>query len=97
MRILLKILAAPFVAALTLTVAVLSFLHGIAGVALNLLCGVFVLCALFALFIQGDTAWGVRGLIVAFCISPVGLPAVAGWLIDKLGNLSYSLRGFIAD
>lgn len=97
MRILFKILAAPFVAALTLAVAVLTFLHGIAGIVLNILCNLFALCALFSLIVQGDTAWGIRGLITAFCLSPVGLPAVAEWLIVRLDDLNYSLRGFIAN
>ena len=94
MRIVLKILAAPFVLALTLTVAVLAFLHGIAGAVLDILCGLFVLCSLFALFIAKDM-WGVQGMVIAFLISPVGLPAVAEWLIGKLDDLNYSLKCFI--
>lgn len=96
MRILFKIFAAPIVAALTLAVAVLTFLHGIAGFFLDVLCGLIVLCALFSLIVQGNTALGIRELLAAFCLSPVGLPAIAEWLIDKLDDLNYSLRGFIA-
>jgi hypothetical protein len=96
MRILFKILAAPFVAALTLAVAVLTFLHGIAGLFLDILCGLLVICALFSMIVQGNTALGIRELLAAFCLSPVGLPAVAEWLIVRLDNLNYSLRGFIA-
>ncbi len=96
MRIFFKILAAPFMAALTLAVAVLTFLHGIAGFFLDVLCGLLVLCALFNLFVQGNPMEGVRWLIFGFCLSPVGLPAVAGRLIDWLDNLNCSLRGFLA-
>lgn len=96
MRILFKILAIPFVAALTLAVALLTFLHSIAGVFLDALCGLLVLCALFSWFVGGDTAGGVRWLIFGFCLSPVGLPAVAEWLIARMDDLNYSLRGFIA-
>ena len=38
---------------------------------------------------------GVAGLIMAFAISPFGLPALAGWLLGKLDDLNYALRGFI--
>ena len=49
--------------------------------------------ALFALF-TGDR-WGIQGLVIAFAVSPFGLPAVAEWLIDKLDSLNYSLKSFI--
>ncbi len=97
MRIVLKILAAPFVLALILAVAILVFLHGIAGAVLDVLCGLVVLLSLFALFIEKDTAYGLQGMIIAFCISPVGLPALAEWLIVKLDDFNYSLKCFITD
>ena len=61
---------------------------------LSLICAV---TALFAWFVGGDAFWGVRGLIIAFCVSPFGLPAVAEWLIGKLDGLNYSLKCFITD
>lgn len=97
MRVILKIFAAPFVLALTLAVAVLIFLHGITGTILDALCGLVVVLSLFALFIEKDTAYGLQGMVIAFCISPVGLPAVAEWLICKLDDLNYSLKCFITD
>ena len=97
MRIILKILVAPFVLALTLTVAILIFLHGIAGAILDALCGLMVLFSLFALFIEKDTAYGWQGMVIAFCISPVGLPAVAEWLIVKLDDFNDSLKCFMTD
>ena len=33
--------------------------------------------------------------MIAFVVSPFGLPAVAEWLIDKLDSLNYSLKSFI--
>ena len=97
MRIILKIIAAPFVLALTLTVGVLSFIFSLASWAFNILCLLCAVTALFAWFVGGDAFWGVRGLIIAFCVSPFGLPAVAEWLIGKLGGLNYSLKCFITD
>lgn len=89
MRIILKLLAAPFVLALTLLVAVLNFASWV-FCALSFLC---LIGALFAL-ITGDR-WGIQGLVIAFAVSPFGLPAVAEWLIDKLDSLNYSLKSFI--
>ena len=97
MRIILKIIAAPVVLALTLAVAVLSFVFSLASWAFSVLSLLFAACALFSIFIEGDTAWGIQGLVIAFCVSPFGLPAVAEWLICKLDGLNYSLKCFITD
>ncbi len=93
--IILKILAFPFMVALTVAVAVLSFLTSLAEWICGVLSGIFALCALFAWFIQGDATWGIQGLIIAFCFSPFVLPALAGWLVGLLDELNYSLRDFI--
>ena len=61
MRIILKLFAAPFVLALTLAVAVLSFLFSLASWAFGVLSLLFAVCALFSIFIEGDTAWGIQG------------------------------------
>lgn len=93
--IVLKILAVPFMVALTLVVAILSFLFSLADWLFGLLSGIVALCALFALFVRGDTAQGIQALIIAFCISPFGLPALAEWFIGLLVDLNCSLWGFI--
>lgn len=38
---------------------------------------------------------GISLLVMGFAISPFGLPALAGWLLDRLGDLNYALRSFI--
>ena len=45
----------------------------------------------------GGTAAGIGGMVIAFLISPFGLPAVAGWIIEKLADLNYSLKCFLTD
>lgn len=95
MRIVMKILAAPFVLALTLAVAALSFLHSLAAWVLSILALIFAVCGVFACTIGGDPAAGIQMLIIAFPVSPFGLPALAEWLISKLDDLNYSLRCFI--
>ena len=56
--------------------------------------GVLTLLAV-ALFISGQTLGGIVFLVLAFLISPYGIPAIAEWLVDKLHNLNFALRGFI--
>ena len=33
--------------------------------------------------------------VVAFLVSPFGIPAIADWLMDRLYSLKYSLQDFI--
>ncbi|MBR5022577.1 MAG: hypothetical protein IKY18_05205 [Oscillospiraceae bacterium] len=92
MRIILKILATPFVLLLSLVLGVLTFLHTLTTGVLSILALIAAACGLFACTIGGDPASGIRVLIVAALISPFGLPAVSEWLILKLGDLKYALR-----
>ena len=92
--IVLKILAAPVVVALTLLAAVVSFLLCVAGAVCVVGCVVLTLLAL-VLFIGGQTLGGVVFLVLAFLVSPFGIPAIADWLMDRLYSLKYSLQDFI--
>ena len=92
MRIILKILATPFVLLLSLVVAVLTLLHSLAAGVWSILALIAATCGLFACTIGGDPASGIRVLIVAALISPFGLPALSAWLILKRGDLNYALR-----
>ena len=92
MRIILKILTAPFVLLLSLVLGVLTLLHTLTTGVLSILALIAAACGLFACTIGGDPASGIRVLIVAALISPFGLPALSEWLILKLGDLKYALR-----
>ena len=92
--IVLKILAAPFVVVLTLIVAIVSFLYCVASAMCHMGCMVLTLLAL-VLFIGGQTLGGVVFLVMAFLISPFGIPAIADWLMDRLYSLKFSLQSFI--
>ena len=92
--IVLKILAAPFVVALTLIVAIVSFLYYVASALCHVGCMILTLLAL-VLFIAGQVLGGVVFLVLAFLVSPFGIPAIADWLMDRLYSLKYSLQSFI--
>ena len=92
--IVLKILAAPVVVALTLLAAVVSFLFCVAGALCHVGCVVLTLLAV-VLFIGGQTLGGAVFLVLAFLVSPYGIPAIADWLVDRLYSLNYALRDFI--
>ena len=92
MRIILKILVAPFVLLLSLVLGVLTLLHTLTTGVLSILALIAAACGLFACTIGGDSASGIRVLIVAALFSPFGLPVLSEWLILKLGDLKYALR-----
>ena len=73
MRIIFKILAAPFVLVLTLLVAVLSFLLSLSAGLLSILASVLGLLSVLMLFVEKDISTGIAGLLMAFAISPFGL------------------------
>ena len=94
MRKILKIIVAPFVLVLILAVAVISFLSCIAGACCGLACAVFVLLAICGFFAGLETGC-IAMLVLAFLVSPFGVPAIAEWLVDKLHSAKFALRNFI--
>lgn len=66
MRIIFKILAAPFVLVLTLLVAVLSFLLSLSAGLLSILASVLGLLSVLMLFVEKDISTGIAGLLMAF-------------------------------
>lgn len=94
MRLIFKILAAPLVVVLVVGTAVLAFLCGVAEWLLNIISGLIVILAI-GFFIDQQFINGGIALVLAFLCSPVGLPAMAGWVLDRLVDLDYSLRRFI--
>ena len=94
MRILFKIVAVPFVVALTIIVPVLTFLFCYAATFLAVVSGIGVLISV-VFFITKETLGGCVFLTISFLISPLGIPAIAEWLIDRLDGLNCSLKNYI--
>ena len=92
--IVLKILAAPIMVIAMLLAALINFLFCVAAVFCNIACVILVVLSVL-MFISGTTTHGIVFLTLAFLLSPYGIPAIAEWLVDKLHNLNFALRGFI--
>ena len=91
MRILMKLLAAPVVLVLILFVWVCSallycsaFVFGLAGTIIGLL-GLAVL-------VTYSVKNGIILLVIAFLVSPMGLPMAAAWLLGKVQDLRYTIQ-----
>ena len=96
MRTVMKILAAPAMCLLALIVAVCSFLLRIAGF-VCWLASVMVCIGGLVLLFTHQPAGGIAFLIIAFLVSPYGLPALAAWLVAKMNALRFSLKDFIVE
>ena len=92
--IVLKILAAPVMVALSLLAAMVTFLFCVASAVCELGCIALTLLSLI-LFIGGQMVGGIVFLVLAFLVSPFGVPAIAEWLVDKLHSAKFALRDFI--
>jgi len=92
----LKLLAAPFALVFTVLAFFCTFVLCASEKLFGFLSGLALIGAVI-LFITGEMFGGALFLGVAFLVSPVGLPALAGKLSEALANVGGSLRGFIAN
>lgn len=91
MRLLLKISVAPIIVVLTVFVWICAlvlrcsaFVLGLAGTLLGIL-GILVL-------ITGQITNGIIVLVMAFLVSPFGIPMVAARLLGKIQDLRYAIQ-----
>lgn len=91
LKLLLKIVMAPVILALTLFVWICAGLVYLSGMMLGL---ISIFCALWGVFqlIVGPRHNGVIVLILAFLISPYGLPMAAIWLLGKVQELKFAIQ-----
>ncbi|RFZ77596.1 hypothetical protein DS742_17425 [Lacrimispora amygdalina] len=94
LKILLKIIAIPFVLMLTILVAVMIFFFQLSDWISVLVSSILGLGGAALLF-TGDTYCGIGVLVMAFLISPYGLPTIAEWIAELLCSLNASLKCFI--
>ena len=94
MRLLLKVLSLPLVAALSVTVMLLSFLVACADAVLKLVSFLAFLLGAGVAIVTDPVAGGLI-LLAAFLVSPFGLPLLANWLLDRMADLNFALREFI--
>ena len=79
MRWVLKIILFPIILLLSILVSFLKFTINISAIILGIISFLIVLGSLAAL-IQNDTITFIQGFVIAFLISPYGLPKIAMWV-----------------
>ena len=95
MRLIGKLLALPFMLVTGILYLVCKFLVVLSGAVLGILSGIIFLAALVLFFVAGFLP-GLAWLMIAFLISPYGLPLAAAWLVQAdsqdIGTLSKIMR-----
>ena len=91
LKLLLKIVVAPVILALTLFVWLCVGLVYVSGLVLGLISMVLALLGV-AVLITYSPQNGIILMILAFLISPFGLPKVALWMLGKVQDLKYTLQ-----
>ena len=94
MRLIFKLLAFPFVLVTGLLYLVCKFLVIASGAVLGILSGIVFLASLVLFFTAGVWA-GLAWLVIAFLISPYGLPMAAAWLVGMVGGANHALKDFV--
>ena len=94
MRLLLKVLAAPIVVLLTVFVWLCALLLNLSAFAFGLAGTVVGLLGL-AVLVTYSVQNGIILLVIAFLVSPFGLPMLTVRLLGFLQDANYTLRDFI--
>ena len=94
MLLIFKLLAFPFVLVTGLLYLVCKFLVIASGAVLGILSGIVFLASLVLFFTAGVWA-GLAWLVIAFLISPYGLPMAAAWLVGMIGGANHALKDFV--
>ena len=90
MKLLLKILAAPVIAALTLFVWLCSAILYCSAYVLGLAGSLLSLLAILVIVLD-SVKNGLLLLLVAYLVSPLGLPMAAAWLLARVQDVKYAI------
>ena len=94
LKLLLMIAVAPIVVALTLFVWICLGLVYVSGLVLGLISMILALLGV-AVLITYSPQNGVILLVIAFLISPMGLPLAAIWLLSKVQSLKFAIQDWV--
>ncbi len=94
LKLLLKIAMAPVILALTLFVWLCAGIVYVSGLVLGIISMVIAVLGV-AVLIMYSPQNGIILLVMAFLISPYGLPMAAFWLLGKVQSLKYTVQDLV--
>lgn len=94
MKFMLKIVFAPVIAALALVIWIFALMLRLSAWFFGILGTVFGILGLAILLLDNVTN-GIIVLVIAFLVSPMGLPMLAAWLIGQMQRFRYFMQDAI--
>ena len=94
LKLILKIMIAPVILLLTLAIWICVGMVYVSGLVLSLVSMVFVLLGVGVLMTYSPQN-GLILLVIAFLISPFGLPKLAFWLLGKVQDLKFIIKDLV--
>ena len=94
MKFLLKILFAPVIVILTLIIWTFALILRLSAWVFGIIGTIFGILALAILLLDSVTN-GIIVLVIAFLVSPVGLPMLAAWTIGQMQRFRYFVQDAI--
>jgi hypothetical protein len=92
MRLILKILLFPIIVLLTIFVAACRFLCAFSTMILGIIAFVIFAIALGTMILLGEFWEGVKIVVLAWLISPYGIPLFASLLVELVDGLNSRLK-----
>ena len=90
----LRIILTPFMLMARLTLGLAAFLTSIASSIIGLTVSVFVLLSVIE-FVIGYWQNGFAFLVLALLVSPIGLPAIANFMLDRVDHILGFFEGLL--
>ncbi len=94
LKLLLKIVAAPVLLLLTLFVWICVGLVYVSGLVLGLVSMVIALLGV-AVLVTYSPQNGLILLLIAFLVSPFGLPKLAFWMLGKVQDMKFAIQDWV--
>ena len=92
MRFLMKVLFSPVIAVLAVVVWILATMLRMTSWVYGLVGTFFALLGLGVIFIEKMVGSGVILLVVAFLVSPFGLPMLAAWMLGQVQRVRWWIQ-----
>lgn len=91
MKFVLKILFAPVIAALVVLVSVLALILNLSAWVFGIASTILGILGLAVLLLD-NVVNGVIILVIAFLVSPIGLPMLAAWMLGQIQRFRYFIQ-----
>ena len=92
MRLLFKVVLFPITLALSIVVGIFRFVCDCSGAVLGVIASLLFTLALLTLILLKEPSRALTTAVIAFVVSPYGIPKLTEWCIDRLDDLNLAIK-----